>query len=167
MHPEISLRAPEPYDIDRIYLWENSTDELHTTLRTGPLSRHQIEDFVLNYDGELYTRGALRFMIDADGETVGTIDIFDYDHRARHAFVGIFIAPAYRRRHIGSQALKLIERHVYRAVGMYSVAAIVAEDNEASRALFTTAGYTAAGILRGWLVDGMRRVDAILFEHLL
>ncbi|MCH5219610.1 MAG: GNAT family N-acetyltransferase [Muribaculaceae bacterium] len=167
MSHSVTLRAPEPRDIDKIYLWENLTDEAHTTLRTGPLSRHLIEQFVLGYDGELYSQGALRFMIDVDRETVGTIDVFDYDHRARHAFVGIYVTAPYRRRGIGREAIRQAEQYVVRAVGMHSLAALIARDNEASIRLFSASGYNEVGRLEGWLTDGETRMDAILMQHTL
>lgn len=165
--PQITLRAPEPADVNIIYIWENSSDESHSSLRSGPLSRHAISRFIDEYDGELYTAGALRYMIEVDGETVGTVDIFDYDHRARHASVGIYVTPKTRRKNIAKKAIAQIEKELRRKTGMYSLIALVAEDNAASRALFSSAGYSEAGCLKGWLTDGQKRIDAIIYQHIL
>ena len=164
---DLILRAPEPEDVNIIYLWENSTDECHSSLRTGPLSRHQIQQFIDNYDGELYSQNALRYMIDFDGQTVGTIDVFDYDPRSRHAFVGIYIASRARRKGLALNALKSIERIMKSRVGMFSLAALVADDNTASQALFEKAGYEKCGLLKGWLTDGEDRIDGVLYQKIL
>ena len=163
----ISLRAPEPRDANLIYIWENSSDESHSSFRPGPLSRAQINSFIENYDGEIYSQGALRFMIDVEEQTVGTVDVFDYDHRARHAFVGIYVSPQFRRHGLAMQALKAIEKHMYRRVGMYSLAALVADDNIPSRRLFNKAGFKVAGTMKGWFCDGTERVDALVYQKIL
>lgn len=163
----LTLRAPEPDDVNTIYVWENLTDERHTTLRTGPVSRFQIQRFIENYDSEIYTQGALRFMICLGTETIGTVDVFDYDHRARHAFVGIFITSAQRRKGYALAALREIEKIVRDKIGMYSLAALVAETNTPSRNLFEKAGYKTVGKLQGWLTDGERHVNALLLQRIL
>lgn len=167
MDTTFSLRAPEPGDVNLIYIWENSSDESHSSLRSGPLSRFQIQNFVENYDGEIFSQNALRFMIDAGARTVGTVDVFDYEPRGRHAFVGIYISPDCRRKGLGLKALKEVERRMRQTVGMHSLAALVAVDNEASKGLFEAAGYEAAGTLKGWLNDGERRIDVIVYQHVL
>ena len=163
----IHLRAPEPSDVNLIYIWENSGDETHSSLRTGPLSRFQIQKFIENYDGELFSQGALRYMISLGEETIGTIDVFDYDYRGRHAFVGIYITPHYRRKGIALMAISEVEKLMRQKVGMHSLAALVAESNTASRRLFEAAGYKTVGKLLSWLNDGERRINALIYQHIL
>lgn len=161
------LRAPEPRDTNLIYIWENSSDEAHSSLRTGPVSRFQIEEYIRNYDSEIYSQGALRFMIEVDGETVGTIDVYDFDRRNRHAFVSIYITPHARRKNIGKAALVRVEKLMLCNVGMHSLAALVAEDNKASRALFESAGYNVSGLMKEWLCFDTERLDALLYQKIL
>ncbi len=165
--PDVTLRAPEPDDINIIYIWENESDEAHSSLRTGPISRHSIAQYIEAYDGEIYTLGSLRFMIDVEGETVGTVDVFDYDHRGRHAFVGINIARNRRRQGFALAALNRVAELMARKVGMHSLAALVAVDNAPSRALFEAAGYKTVGRLNSWLTDGQRRIDALIYQRML
>lgn len=161
----VKLRAPEPDDVDLIYVWDNDETDSHTSLTVGPLSRHQIARYVDEYDGDIFRSGSQRFMIEADGETVGTIDIFDFDRRARRAFVGIYISPRYRRRGIGRAALDSVSHYVADNLSMHTLAAIVAIDNEASQRLFASAGYTTSGRLRSWLVREFERVDAFILQR--
>lgn len=164
---EVKLRAPEPEDANLIYIWENSTDESHSSLRTGPVSMHQIRNFIENYDAEIFTQGALRYMIDVEGETVGTIDVFDFDHHNRNAFVGIYITPNARQKGYGRKALKAVEKLMYHKAGIYSLAAIIAKDNKTSQRFFRNAGYNQVGELIGWIVDGTERINALLYQHIL
>lgn len=163
----MQLRAPEIADIDRIYLWDNMTDELHTSLRTGPLSRHCIQQWVEKYDGDIFASSGVRFMIDVDGETVGTVDVFDFDRHSRHAFVGIYIAAAHRRKGYARRALNDVCRRMSRDVSMRTLAAIVATDNNPSACLFRSAGFAEVGVLKDWIADGIGYIDAILFQTVL
>ena len=167
MTEKITLRAPEPEDINLIYIWENSSDESHSSLRTGPVSLFQIKQYIENYDGEIYTLGSLRFMIVYEEQTVGTIDVFDFDPRGRHAFIGVYVSPTYRHKGIASAAIAQVEGQMKQKVGMYALAALVAEDNSSSRRLFETAGYKTVGRLQGWLTDGAERINALLYQHIL
>lgn len=165
----MKLRAPEPSDTNLIYIWDNSTDEAHTSLRTGPLSRCQIESWIKTYDGDIFNMGGIRYMIDDEesGHTVGTVDVFDFDRHSRHAFVGIYISPQYRRRGYGRKALDEVGRLMRQNVNMYSLQALVAVDNAASKALFESAGYAFIAVLPGWLADGSERLDAVLYQRVL
>ena len=54
----IYLRAPEPEDVDRLFLWENdSEDGLHGHWARAPLSRFQIWEYVNSYDANPYNPG--------------------------------------------------------------------------------------------------------------
>ena len=103
-------------------------------------------------------------MIDIDGATVGMVDIFDFDRRARHAFVGIYVSERYRRGGIARAALDKVGRYVADNLSMHSLAAIVAVDNGPSLRLFESAGYTVSGRLRSWLLRDFRRTDALLLQ---
>lgn len=163
----VTLRAPEPADVDLIYIWDNDQADCHTSLSTGMLSRHQIEKYVAEYDGDIFRMGGLRFMIDVEAETVGTVDIFDFDRRGRHAFVGIFVSPRFRGNGIGRQALDEVARFVRSNLSMHSLAALVAVDNAASRTLFASAGYAETGRLKGWIISDFERTDVVIFQKLL
>ena len=59
----IYLRAPEPEDVDRLFLWENdSEDGLHGHWARAPLSRFQIWEYVNSYDANPTTQDGLRLM---------------------------------------------------------------------------------------------------------
>ena len=94
------------------------------------------------------------------------IDVADYDSRNRHGFVSIYIASRYRRRGYGLMALVLLEEYLRDVVGTHQLLALVAYDNEASRALFKAAQYNTCGSLRSYLRRGPHYSDALLFQKL-
>lgn len=160
----ISLRAPEPSDVDLLYLWENDREQWHTSFATGPLSRHQISEYVDSYGGDIFADGSLRFVIEADGKAVGTVDVFDFDRRARHAFVGVYVSRDARGRGYGAGGLRQVIDMMVRRVAVSSLAALVAVDNVASQALFRSLGFVEAGRLAGWLMCDGRWVDALVYQ---
>lgn len=161
----IRLRAPEPADVDSIYLWENDPDG-----RGGctPVSRRQVWDYVQAYDADALRAGELRLLIVPEGETdaVGCIDLYETDARNRRAGVAVYIDPAHRRRGYARAALTLMLHHAKRDLGLHQLWAHVAADNAPSLALFAACGFKAAGCLRSWLRRGNRWTDVRVLQHL-
>ena len=51
---------------------------------------------------------SVRFVIDADGDAVGSVSLFEFDELARHAEVGIVVAAGFRGKGIGTAAISQI-----------------------------------------------------------
>lgn len=161
---EIKLRAPEPEDIDRLFIWENDRPEAVS----APLSRHNVWEYVTNYKADIFETGTLRLMItdNATGETVGHVDLYDFNAVDRRAGVAIYITERMRRRGYGIAALNALVQYTSTTLGMHQLWAHVAIDNEASRALFVRAGFKPAGRLRSWLRRGLTYTDVLIFQRL-
>lgn len=165
----VRLRAPEPSDTDMMYLWENDPELWECGTGVAPVSRHQLVEYIDNYDGDIYSCGQLRMVVEleATGEAVGTLDFTHCDARDRHARVGIFIAPAYRRRGLASRVLSVAKPYAASTLGLHMLMALVAADNDASRALFAAAGFSTCGRVRSYLRRGRSFCDIILYQVLL
>ena len=59
----ISLRGPEPDDLECLYLWENDTTLWPYGSTKAPLTRHQIWQYIDSYDGDIFTQKQLRMII--------------------------------------------------------------------------------------------------------
>ncbi|MGM9852990.1 MAG: GNAT family N-acetyltransferase [Muribaculaceae bacterium] len=149
----LTLRAPEPSDIDIIYRWENDPTLWHNSLTPPLTSRQQIWEYVHNFTGDIARDGSLRLMIQPDdsADPAGTIDICDFNRRGNAAFVSIYIDPAMRGRHIATEALSQALTLSREALGLETLAALIRTDNEISKRLFTADGFTRTGILPDWL----------------
>lgn len=55
----VSLRALEPEDADKLYLWENDTRLWNVGCATAPFSRKQLEEYICNYDADVFSDTAL------------------------------------------------------------------------------------------------------------
>lgn len=164
----LRMRAPEPSDLDFLYLLENSDGAEGCGFTAAPVSRRMLHDYIEAYSADINTDGQLRLVIEdtATGQAIGTADISDYDSRDRRGFVGIIITDSHRRQGYGTEALQLLCNYAATTLGMHQLAAIIEIDNEASKALFTACGFRPAGRLRSWLRRGRNYADALLFQRL-
>lgn len=164
----VSLRAPEPDDLDKLYLWENDTTLWPHGSTRAPFTRHQLWQYIDSYDGDIFSARQLRFIIvsNESGEAVGTADIYDFDPLDGHAKTGIFVDSSYRLRGIGSEALALLAEYAHRCTPLHQLAALIRKDNSPSIALFTRNGFRSAGCLRSWTRTGSRYCDVLIFQRL-
>ncbi|MDE6136098.1 MAG: GNAT family N-acetyltransferase [Muribaculaceae bacterium] len=165
----IRLSAPEPADLDCLYLWENDPELWPCGDNSAPLSRHQLAEYIASYDADIFSARQLRLVIRiaATGEAVGTLDLTDFNPRDRHARVGIFVAPDFRRRGIALRALSLLRPYAADTLGIHMLIALTAADNGPSRALFSAAGYVTCGRIRSYLRRGRSYCDIIVYQTLL
>ena len=78
---DLRLRAPEPDDVDRMYIWENDPDMWRYGYSPAPLSRHQIWEYVDTYDADPLSHPELRLMIQTASDTVGSVDLYNLSLR--------------------------------------------------------------------------------------
>lgn len=164
----IKLRAPEQSDVDRIFLWENDPGFFEVLPYSAPLSRLQVWEYIQNYKADPFETHELRQLIDDTdtGETVGYLDLYEFDPVNHRAGVAIYINEESRRQGYGRQALETIGEYAHNTLAIHQLWAIVAIDNEPSKALFDSAGFKPCGRLRSWLRRRLQYVDALFFQKL-
>lgn len=151
----LRLRAPEPEDLDVMFLFENDEELWTDGGVTGPYSRYQLKKYIVNAKNDVYADGQLRLMMeDSDGQVVGIVDLFNFDARNHRAEVGIVVRKEFRRRKLATTALELLERHSFGYLGLHQLYAYIQERNEASLSLFARMGYRQTGILADWICIG-------------
>jgi len=164
----ISLRAPEQSDIDRIFLWENDAGLFESLPYAAPVSHRQVWQYVNEYNADPFVTRELRLMItdNADGNTVGHIDLFDFDPVNRRAGVAVYIGETFRRKGYACRGLEIFEEYAISTLGLHQLWAYVAIDNIPSIQLFTRLGFKPAGKLRSWLRRKGVYVDVLVFQKL-
>ena len=103
----IRLRKIEPTDLPYLYRWENDASVWADGANHNPLSQQDLRTYIESTTGDIYRDGQLRLIIDEDGVTTGCIDLFDFDSRNRRAAIGMYIAPEYRGKGVGREAVRL------------------------------------------------------------
>ncbi|MFH1118514.1 MAG: GNAT family N-acetyltransferase [Bacteroidota bacterium] len=163
----VSLRVPEPSDIDVIYGWENDPAVWHVSNTTTPYSRYDIEQFVLNTHHDIFAARQLRLMITDNrqpGEPVGAIDLFDFDPIQRRAGIGILVASHERGKGYATEALDLLCNYCFNTLNLHQLYCHISTDNKASIHIFTKAGFEITGTCKDWTWSGKQWNDACFMQ---
>ena len=164
---ELTLRAPEPEDINFILRLENDAEMMNVANATGMYSRYQIQQYIENNQNDLYADRQLRFMIvHPVDECIGAIDLFSFEPRHSRIEVGIAVMAGYRRKGVARWALAQVEQYCFRRLNLHQIYAYVAATNEASIRLFEQCGYRQAGVLQDWIAKGRQYHDVFVYQKL-
>lgn len=166
-YESISLRAPEPEDLELLYQWENNSSYWLISNTLVPFSRFTLRRYIENSHKNVFESGQLRLMIDhiEDNVTIGTIDIFDFDAFNKHAGLGILIADEkYRRKGLATMALKCLTDYCFRTLQLHQLYCNILENNCESMDLFTKQGFTRIGIKKEWVKSGEGYLDEYMFQ---
>ena len=166
--PHLQLRALEPEDLDMMYTTENDTSLWDVSNRQVPYSREVLRQYIINSQADLYADKQVRLMMElrTTHETVGAIDLFNFEPLHRHAEVGIAVLQAHQGKGYATEALQLLCDYAFRFLGMEQLVAHIASDNTCSMQLFSTCGFTSCGTLkRWWNVEGTFK-DVTLMQQL-
>ena len=151
---DIVLRALEPADVDLLYEWENDDRLWHLSNTVTPFSRHLLEQYVLSSAQDIFTTRQLRLMIDIvngqERETVGSIDLFDFDPLNKRAGIGILIVKKHRKKGYAARALEVLMSYCFEVLHLHQLYCNITPDNEASLQLFRKAGFETAGLKKDW-----------------
>lgn len=162
----IRLRAVEPEDLELLYRWENEEDNWKQSNTLVPYSKYILKRYIANSHKSLFETSQLRLMIDVTGEwrTIGTIDLFDFDHYHLRAGVGILIAdPHDRKKGHGSAALECLIRYSFRTLALHQLWCNILEGNEESMKLFLSHGFELCATRKEWV----RLNDSFVTEYML
>ena len=155
----IQLRKIEPKDLPFLYRWENDASVWADGSNHNPLSHQDLRTYIESTTGDIYKDGQLRLIIEEDGVTMGCIDLFDFDPRNRRAEIGMYVAPEFRGKGVGQEALRLLEEYAFDFLHLRVLYAVVATKNIACTTLYRNAGYTESSVLPGWTLES----DAVIF----
>jgi len=162
----VCLRALEPSDVPLLYEWENRRELWDAGSTAAPFSLRQLHAYASGYDGDIYSARQLRLMIDlaATGETIGTLDLFNFDPACSRCEAGIFVDAPWQGRGYASEALAMTASTLGRVISLHQLYALVRADNEAAKALFVRAGFSHTATLPDWIKRGGEYADALLFS---
>ena len=149
----ILLRKIEPADLPYLYQWENDASVWADGSNHNPLSQQDLRDYIASTTGDIYRDGQLRLIVEADGATLGCIDLFDFDPRNRRAAIGMYIAPEHRGKGVGKAALEQLEAYAFGFLHLRVLYAVIATKNIACTTLYRNAGYTPSSLPKWTLED--------------
>ena len=157
----IQLRKIEPQDLPFLYRWENDAAAWADGANHNPLSQQDLRAYIESTTGDIYRDGQLRLIIEQMGNdksqmgnvSLGCIDLFDFDSRNRRAAIGMYIAPEFRGKGVGHEAVKALEKYAFEFLNMRVLYAIIATSNKACTALYKNEGYRPSALLTQWTLE--------------
>ncbi len=96
-------------------------------------------------------------------QSIGCIDIFDYDCINQRAGLGILIDKSYRHQGLAKAALALCVDYLFQEVLLHQVYCSIDETNTLSQQLFLDQGFTLCGQRKDWIQTENGYMD--IFEY--
>lgn len=164
----LSLRAPEPEDLEVLYKWENDTDVWKYGSAISPYSKYILRQYIENAQTDIFESKQLRFIIvlKKNQTVVGTIDLYDFDALNSRCGVGIYIDRGCRKQGLANQSLNLLQKYVFSFLKINQLYAVIPQSNLTSLQLFKNSDFTQAGILQQWISNDNSFEDAIMVQKL-
>lgn len=163
----IRLRAPEPADLDALYLLENDTSLWQFGSTTTPLSRFALRDFIERCSEPVFDTRQLRLVIERkeDAQLIGTIDLYDFDPQHRRAGVGVCIDGRFQRQGYATGALEILKSYCFEILNLHQIYAFVPEKNLPSLSLFCRCGFVQTGVLTDWLIRRNVAENVVVLQY--
>jgi diamine N-acetyltransferase len=167
----IRLRAIEPADLDFIYEWENDPANWLISNTITPFSKHVLTRYIEHAHKDIHEARQLRLMIDLMDdsgftmETIGTVDLFDFDPVHGRAGLGVLIANQENRmKGFAYESLSILIQYSFETLHLHQLYCNISKNNQASLNLFKKLGFVEIGIKRDWLREGSGWLDVHLLQ---
>jgi len=99
----------------------------------------------------LETAGTSAFAIEVDGAFAGVVMCYEEpDPDYRHASIDIFLAEAYQDRGYGSEAIRVLARHLFSDRGHHRLTIDPAVANERAIRAYERVGFRPVGVMRSY-----------------
>ena len=105
---KIKLRQLEPEDLELLYRWENDPTLWAVGNTRQRYSRYTLKQYILQGDKDIFETHQLRLMIECKEtrQTVGTVDLFDFDVFHSRVALGLFVDTQYQGKGYAIEAVK-------------------------------------------------------------
>lgn len=163
----ITLRTPEPEDLELMYTMENDTTLWSVGNTLLPYSRYTLRQYLEQSRQDLFTEHQARFVITlADGEAAGMIDLADFDPLNSRAEVCIGLLGKHRGKGIATRALALLCEYALKRLHINQLYAFIPKWNSESLNLFEKNGFTKSALLKQWQRTEKGYIDVFLVQKL-
>ena len=135
----VLIRPGDPDDADRLIQIRNEPEVARRWGSTG-IEKEISEEFIEADDG---------FVIEAAGEVVGAIQYHEESEPMyRHAGIDIFLTTSRHGQGMGTEAIRLLARHLFEERGHHRLTIDPAADNTAAIRAYERVGFRRVGIMR-------------------
>lgn len=162
----IILRALEPTDIEFLLDIENNEQFWQLSNTQQPFSKYLLAEYLKNAHQDIYEAKQLRLVItDANSqESIGMIDLFDFDPKNKRAGIGIFIQPQFQNKGYGKEALNLLIKYAFIHLDLHQLYANITDDNKNSIKLFESLEFKKIGSKKDWIYFNNTYKNELLYQ---
>lgn len=163
----IRLRALSRADLPLMERWENDTSLWQYGSTVAPFNQDLLNEFLSSYTADIYAQKQLRFIAEhlhGDRLSIGAVDLYDFDPFNSRVAVGILIDRAWQGQGFAKECIETVTEYALEYLGLKQCYALVAVNNEISRRLFSSCGYTQSAVLKSWFRQGSEYVDALYYQ---
>ena len=163
----ITLRSPEPEDLELMYAMENDTTLWSVGNATLPYSRYTLRAYLEQSRQDLFSEHQARFVIDLAGrEAAGMIDLAEYDPLNSRAEVCIGLLGRHRGKGIATETMQLLCEYAFKKLHIHQLYAYVPQWNNESITLFEKNGFEKSALLRQWQRNENGYNDVFLMQKI-
>jgi diamine N-acetyltransferase len=162
----ILLRALEPEDLEFLYQIENNPEFWEVSHTQTPFSKYILKQYLENSYQDIYESKQLRLMIvdKINGQSMGMIDLFDFNPQHKRAGIGIVVDQIYQEKGIAFDALKTLIYYCFSSLQLHQLYANISSDNKKSIRLFEKSGFQLVGEKKDWLMINQQFKNELLFQ---
>ena len=150
----INVNSISPVQIRNLminYVIENDITLWELSQTKTPFSKEIVKNYLETSQGDIKERKQLRLVITSlSNESLGFIDLFDFDAQNNRAGVSIVITAAHRNKGFGKDALKVLMEHSFKTLALHQLYSNILEENTASLRLFESVGFQNVGQKKEW-----------------
>jgi len=165
----IKLRALEPDDLNFLYQIENDTNNWKVSETKIPFSKYLLYQYLENLGEDITKTGQLRLVIEDKNtkDSLGLIDLFDFDSINKRSGVGIIVNPKSRELGVGGKALRLLRKYSKDTLNLHQLYCEIQSDNTKSISFFEKNGFKHTGTKKDWTLSNKEYSDVLFFQKIL
>ena len=162
---KIYLRGVEFEDVELIESIENDSNNWLHSGTTLPFSKKTIEEYILSIR-DLYSDKQSRWIIclHESDQSIGAIDLFEFDGLNRRAGVGIIIDEKYRNKGYAKEAIELLSNYAFSYLNLHQLWSTIVSSNTASQKLFENCNFRKTATKKNWIVNNGSWLDEYFYQ---
>lgn len=144
---KVLLRAMELEDMDFLRNMINDEKMEHNVIGWSfPISKYEQERW---FESQIQNKNNIRFIIEAEGQTIGLATLTNIDWKNRKACHGIkLFSDVIKGKGYGTDTVIAIMKYAFEELQLNKIYSTILEENEISRKLYKKCGWTEEGCLR-------------------
>ncbi|MBK5074486.1 spermidine N1-acetyltransferase [Budviciaceae bacterium CWB-B4] len=143
--PSVKLRPLEREDLRFVHQLDNNASVMRYWFEEPYEAFVELSDL---YDKHIHDQSERRFIIEADNNRVGLVELVEINHIHRRAEFQIIIDPAWQGHGYASAAARSAMEYGFSVLNLYKLYLIVDRENEKAIHIYTKLGFETEGILK-------------------